>query len=163
MSRSCYSEDYGDEYPGQLDLFRANVQRSIRGKQGQARLRELRDALLSMPVKALYDDLWRSGDQVCALGAWAARFSPSVAVSNDADDHDIATALGDVGWPRLVVLEAVYLNDDREFEYVKAEGPPRWADSTGRCYGYPEDVRMSITPERRYTKVLEWATNQITR
>ncbi len=40
MSRSCYSDDYGDEFPGQLALFRANVDRSIASKAGQARLRD---------------------------------------------------------------------------------------------------------------------------
>ena len=73
MSRSCYSDDYGDEFPGQVDLFRANVRRSMRSKAGQARLVELRDALLALPVKELEAETFAAGTRetpkVCALGA----------------------------------------------------------------------------------------------
>lgn len=145
MSRSCYSDDYGDEFPGQINLYRANVQRSIASRAGQARLRELRDALLSLPTKELEAELFAGGTQdaprVCALGAWAlAKAGGDVAiardmVSNDADDHETYEALKSYGWPRLVVLEGVYVND---------EGP--WG---------------SETTTARYTRVLSWVESQL--
>lgn len=44
MSRSGYVDDY--EY---LELYRASVERAIRGKRGQAFLRELAKVLDSVP------------------------------------------------------------------------------------------------------------------
>jgi len=37
--RIGYSED--EDYPGQFELWQANCQRSLKGKKGQAALREL--------------------------------------------------------------------------------------------------------------------------
>lgn len=144
MSRTCYTDDYG-EFPGQMELFRANVQRSMRSRAGQARLRELRDALLALPVKALQAEIFavgpRESPDVCALGAWAlAKSNGEVAaaaamVPRDADDHDTYDALKAFGWPRLVVLEAIYMNDE------------------GAC--------GSETPEQRYSRVLAWVESEL--
>ena len=119
MSRSCYSDDYGDDFPGQLELYRANVRRSIRSRKGQARLLELRDALLAMPVKELHQDVFVTGSEdapkVCALGAWALGkgfTEASKMVVSNPDDSEIAAAMETHGWPRLVVMDAVYFNDD---------------------------------------------------
>lgn len=146
MSRSCYGDDYGDEFPGQMDLFRANVRRSIRSRAGQARLRELRDALLALPNKELEADTFADGTpeapRVCALGAWAlAKANGDVAaakamVPTDADDHDTYDALKPHGWPRLVVLDAVWMNDD------------------GGVY-------RSETPAQRYARVLAWVEREL--
>jgi hypothetical protein len=145
MSRSCYSDDYGDEFPGQLELYRANVQRSIRSKAGQARLRELRDALLALPVKELEADTFAGGSpetpRVCALGAWALAKAGDVEaagdmVPTDADDHDTYDALKAHGWPKLVVLEAIYQNDD------------------GHVYRHE-------TPALRYARVLAWVEREL--
>lgn len=145
MSRSCYSDEFGDEFPGQLELYRANVARSIRSKAGQARLRELRDALLALPVKALeantFADGTRDAPNVCALGAWALKKcdgDPQAAkqmVPREADDWDTFNAIKAHGWPRLVVLEAIYQNDEATYRVV--------------------------TPEQRYAHVLAWVESQI--
>ena len=146
MSRSSYSDEFGEDFPGQLDLFRANVRRSIRGKAGQARLRELRDALLGLPIRSLEAGTFAGGTpeapKVCALGAWALNKQggdPGAANSMlgvvDADDHETAVALSKHGWPRLVVLEAVYTNDDGNY---------------GR-----------ETPEQRYARVMAWVEGEI--
>lgn len=37
MSRSSYSDDFGEDFPNQLELYRANVARSMRGRAGQER------------------------------------------------------------------------------------------------------------------------------
>lgn len=146
MSRSCYVEGYGDDFPGQLDLFRANVRRSIQSKAGQARLRELRDALLALPVKELAADVFASGTsespQVCGLGAWALMKSggdvatASAMVPAQSDDYETYDRLKDHGWPRLVVLDAVYMNDDG--------GESR-----------------SVTPAQRYARVLAWVEREL--
>src|SRR5262245_24820936 len=110
MSRSCYSDDYGDEFPGQLELYRANVRRSIRSKAGQARLRELREALLALTVKELEAEIFAEGTneqpRVCALGAWALAKTGDVTaahdlVPRDAYDDETFDVLKPHGWPKL--------------------------------------------------------------
>lgn len=144
MSRSCYSDDYGDDFPGQLNLYRANVRRSIRSKAGQARLRELRDALLALPVKELEAEIFAEetakGPRVCALGAWALMKTGDVQaahdmVPRDADDMETFDALQEHGWPKLVVFEAIYQNDEGRY-YVQ-------------------------TPAQRYDYMLKWVEEQL--
>ena len=145
MSRSNYSDDFGDDFPGQMEFYRANVRRSIASKAGQARLRELRDALRALPVKALEAGIFAAGGReapmVCALGAWALDraggdpFKAAAAVPYGADDDETAVALEPSGWPRLVVLETVWVNDEGSY---RAE-----------------------TPEQRYVRVLAWVESQI--
>jgi hypothetical protein len=128
-----------------MELYRANVERSLRGKAGQARLRELREALLALPVKALEAEIFAEGERdapkVCALGAWALAKQggdPTAAramVPPFGDDHVTAQYLKRHGWPKLVVWEAIYQND---------EGSSRVQ-----------------TPEQRYQFVLAWVEEQI--
>lgn len=67
MSRVGYSED--EDYPGQFALYRANLERSLAGRRGQAALRDLEAALLELPEKRLiYGHVVKDGD-VCANGA----------------------------------------------------------------------------------------------
>lgn len=168
MSRSSYSDDFGEDFPGQLELFRANVERSMRGKAGQARLRELREALLALPVKALHDGIFAEGTRerpvVCALGAWAlqqvggdpAKAAPLAGPSPE-EDEATAGALGAHGWPRLVVLDTIFKNDDTRYVYETFEGPPqRW-----HTYDWPMRRGRRETPAERYTRVLAWVESQI--
>jgi hypothetical protein len=144
MSRSNYTDDYGDDFPGQLALYRANVKRSMRSRAGQARLRELRDALLALPVKALeyetFVDPFATEPHVCALGAWALAktgnaIEAAKLVGEGADDDVTAEALGPLGWPHLVVRDIIYLNDEASYNVE--------------------------TPAQRYTRMLGWVSSQI--
>ena len=163
MSRSSYSDDYGDDYPGQLELYRANVARSIRGKKGQARLRELHAALLAMPVKELHADTFVSpAGQACALGVWALAqhggdIKAAQLVREDADDEDIEAALP--SWPRLVVKDLIYRNDDvadGRHTTVDVEGPRPHEWSSNGPYAYVE-----MTPHLRYVEVLRWVEGHL--
>ena len=70
MTRISYSEE--EDYEGQFALFRANLNRSLAGKKGQAALRDLEAALLALPEKRLVGyHLVKDGD-VCATGALVA-------------------------------------------------------------------------------------------
>lgn len=73
MSRSGYSDDawdYDDGAMWRMIRWRGQVASAIRGKRGQAFLRELRDALDAMPEKRLiYGKLTDGCGGVCALGA----------------------------------------------------------------------------------------------
>lgn len=166
MSRSSYTDDYGDEYPGQLELYRANVARSMRGKRGQARLRELRDALVALPVKELHEDLFAEGTpqqpRVCALGAWATAKTgdPQAAAEMlrfpvDGNDEDTSEDLEKHGWPRLVVLDTIYQNDRDFYVYETYEWPvQRWQH-------FPIQRARPETPAERYRRVLSWVEEQI--
>ncbi len=165
MSRSSYSDDFGDDFPGEINLFRANVHRSMRSKAGQARLRELRDALLALPVKELHQSIFAEGTidapKVCALGAWALAKagSPDAAramVPVDADDYDTYDGLKAHGWPRLVVLDAVFENDDERLVYETVEGPERHQWSS-----FPVQYSRPETPAERYQRVLKWVEDRI--
>lgn len=69
MSRfdDCYDEDF----PNQAALYHANTERALKGKRGQAFLKELEAALLMLPEKVLIEgSICREG-AVCANGALA--------------------------------------------------------------------------------------------
>jgi hypothetical protein len=165
VSRSCYSDDYGDDFPGQLELYRANVARSIAGARGQARLRELRDALLAMPEKKLAAALFAPpSGEACALGAWAKRHVQDAdAVAHfDGDDNDTAELLKGYGWPRLVVMDLVYENDRDRYVYEHHEGPHRLASAYSYKSEWPVLRARPETDEERYQRVLAWVTEHIT-
>jgi len=70
MSRSGYSEDYdGTEWD--LIRWRGAVTSAIRGRRGQAFLRELLAALDALPEKRLVPNVFEQEGEVCALGAVA--------------------------------------------------------------------------------------------
>lgn len=66
MSRSGYSDDYDGP---ELNLWRGSVERAIRGKRGQAFLRELIAALDALPTKRLIHGGLEIDGEFCALGA----------------------------------------------------------------------------------------------
>jgi hypothetical protein len=126
MSRSGYSEEC--EY---LEIYRANVERAIKGKRGQAFLKEMAKALDEMPEKKLIkNDLITESGMVCAIGAvFKARGLDLEGVDPD-DPESVAQA---VGISRSLAAEIEYVNDDR---YL--------------CSGRDE------TLEERWTRMREW-------
>lgn len=171
MSRSSYSDDYGDDFPGQLGLYRANVWRSMRGKAGQKVLREMRDALLALPVKELHAEVFAEGTpekpKVCALGAWATAKtgSPAAATALLRDpeyDNETAEDLAKHGWPRLVVLDTIYINDASRSTEHKVCGPLARHESY-RYYhqSWPAVYYEPETPAERYARVLGWVNEHI--
>ena len=70
MGRITYSED--DDFNNQGLMWMANQERSIKGRKGQAALRELEAALLALPEKRLISgELENAVGEVCAVGALA--------------------------------------------------------------------------------------------
>jgi hypothetical protein len=116
MSRSGYSDDC--EY---LELYRWNVDRTIRGKVGQAFLKELAAAMDAMPVKELIaHELVAESGACCAIG--------SVCKARGIDTSDIFADCPDsvgkaVGISRLLAAEIEFMND----EWSPGESPEeRW-------------------------------------
>ena len=160
MSRSGLSEDDGDD-PLAFGRFRAAVGSAIRGKRGQAFLREALAALDAMPDKRLIaGDLVVTGEQCpygeadlivgadelcdtkgqpypmgacCLLGAVALARKMDV---SDLDPEDIDSVAPRFGLADAMTREIVYWND---------EG------------GWRE------TPEERWTRMRAWVAEQIKR
>lgn len=117
MGRSGLYEDDGDD-PLAHGRWRGAVTSAIRGKLGQAFLRELADALDAMPEKWLVAGELQSADGCnCTLGVIASKRGLDVA-SMDIDDYDaIADSLG---VNAKIAQEIMWENDETfsDWEYV---------------------------------------------
>lgn len=108
MSRSAYVDDYdGDLW--QHIRWRGQVASALRGKRGQAFLRELIEALDAMPAKVLIANALRRGAYVCAIGAVGAKRGVDMS-QLDPDDYG---RLADVfGIAHQMVQEIEWMNDE---------------------------------------------------
>jgi len=107
MSRSGYSEDLDN---WDLIRWRGAVTSAIRGKRGQAMLRELLAALDAMPVKELIvDDLVDADGSYCTLGVLGAARGLDLQSIDPDDPRGVAAAFG---IPRSLAAEIEYENDD---------------------------------------------------
>lgn len=67
-----FSGDYDEQFPGQGELWEANLRRALSGKRGQAALRDLETALLEMQEKKIIrGKLANRQGQVCTVGLLA--------------------------------------------------------------------------------------------
>jgi len=108
MSRSGYVDDYED--PGALNRWRANVERTLRGKRGQTFLRDLAASLDAMPVKELISgELVESDGSMCAIGTVAASRGIDL---NTLDPSDWDAVAGAFRISSVMAREIVYENDE---------------------------------------------------
>lgn len=112
MSRSGYIDDVdSQEAQWALIRWRGAVAASIRGRRGQALLRELRDALDAMPNKTLIADDLVSGDgDYCALGVLGAK--RGLQKMNEIDPDDSDRVAGMFGIANALAREIVFENDE---------------------------------------------------
>lgn len=159
MSRSGYSDDYGDDDPLAMGRWRGAVNSAIRGKRGQAALREILAALDAMPSKWLAaESLVTEEGEFCTLGVLGAKRGIPLETLDPEDPEAVAEAFGIA--PALV-REIVYLNDEHvdEYEWVEVEGPPN------RFYGRHQPsarVHIKDAGERRWKYMRGWVASQIT-
>lgn len=136
MSRSGYS-DGGEN----IAMWRGQVASAIRGKRGQAFLRELLAALDAMPEKRLIqNDLQRPDGNVCALGTVG--LSRGLAMGS-LDPYDYDTLAGEFGIAHQLIQEIEYINDEA------------WEKIPGSVGHY------QITPETRWSVVRAWVGENI--
>jgi hypothetical protein len=162
MSRSGYSDDGPDSQEEQWAhiRFRGALASAIRGKRGQAMLRELATALDAMPEKALAaESLVTAAGDFCTLGVLGQARGVNMAPIDPEDWGAVAQAFGIA--PALV-REIVYENDESldEFEYVNVEicGPMRGWDRHEKSVRVPaKRVR-----ERRWRYMRDWVAKHIT-
>lgn len=130
MSRSGYSNEFGDDFNNQMELYRNTVHQAIKGKRGQAFLHELLEALDALPEKRLISEsLVTSEGECCALGAIYLKRG----ISCKERDADADMAAKELGIAHCLAAEIVYQND---------EG----------LYG------RDITPEKRWEYIHAWVT-----
>lgn len=157
MSRSGYSDDYDEDGTG--GLWRGAVERAIRGKRGQAMLRELAAALDAMPEKALAaDSLVTADGEFCTLGALGHARGIDMKPLDPEDWNAVAKAF-DIA--PAMVREIVYENDESIDPYVWADveicGPMRPCQRHKRrvC------VNRERTAERRWEHMRKWVAQNI--
>ena len=112
MSRSGYCEDsWGDDEGDnwRMIMFRGQVASAIRGKRGQAFLKELIVALEAMPEKRLIAEELIDNGEVCALGC-VGRARGMDLEKLDPENHEgLATAFGIA---QRLITEIEYENDE---------------------------------------------------
>jgi hypothetical protein len=143
MSRSGYTEDVEDPWP--LIRWRGQVASAIRGKRGQAFLRELVEALDALPEKKLIAHEFvvyapsfvpptlskHVVPGVCAIGSVGLKRGVDL-LAVDPDNYDRIAAI--FGIAHQLVQEIEYINDE------------------ALCYA---------TPEQRWQKIRDWAVQQL--
>jgi len=167
MSRSGYSDEIDDNW-GHI-MWRGRVASSIRGKRGQAMLRELLGALDAMPDKRLYPNSFATeSGEYCTLGVLGAARGTKMDDLGDAEDGcDERLVAERFGVAAPLVQEIMWLNDrwvtDYKFVDVEICGPMR--------LGYPDYGRHQKTiymqddaaPYRRWKIMREWVDQQLKR
>jgi hypothetical protein len=162
MSRSGYTDE--DEN-GTLGLWRGAVERSIKGKRGQAALIELAKAMDAMPVKMLAaESLVTADGEFCTLGVLGqARGIDMMPI--DPENWDAVAKAFNIA--PAMVREIVYENDEgiHGYDWVDIEivGPVRpWYPEFGR---HSRSVRVDIPAEKlgamRWTRMRAWVGQQI--
>jgi hypothetical protein len=167
MSRSGYSDAI--DYNWGHIMWRGRVASSIRGKRGQAMLRELLGALDAMPDKKLYPNSFATeSGEYCTLGVLgAARGTKMDDLGNEDSGCDEKLVAERFGVAAPLVQEIMWLNDEwignGDYKYVEVEicGPMR--------RGYPDYGRHQKTicihddraPYRRWKIMRDWVEQQL--
>jgi hypothetical protein len=159
MSRSGYCDDYGDDDPLALGRYRAQVRSAIRGKRGQALLRELLAALDAMPVKELVAGELEADGQFCALGVVGQARGLNLA---NIDTYDVETMAPKFNIAEQLAREIMWVNDDHvdDWRWVEVEicGPiPRWDYVHRRTVRVPNEHAGA----QRWQTVRDWVASNI--
>lgn len=135
MSRSGYSDDCDDIL--QLGRWRGRVASAIRGKRGQAFLKELAAAMDAMPEKRLIaNELVTESGEMCTLGVVCKARGLDV-TGVDLEDTEAVGNL--VGIASCMAAEIEHENDEH-------------FDWTGK----------TETPEERWTRMRKWVATHLT-
>ena len=132
MSRSGYVDDFDNEW--QLIRWRGAVASAIRGKRGQAFLREMLAALDAIPTKQLLSHELDTLQGCCALGAVGRQRHMEMS-RIDPEDRD--TVAGAFAIPFSLACEIMYEND---------EGGGYWRNET---------------PKQRWVRVRRWVESKL--
>ncbi|QNB14547.1 hypothetical protein G5S35_17735 [Paraburkholderia tropica] len=161
MSRSGYTDEDDDNTGG---LWRGAVMTAIRGKRGQAALKELAAAMDAMPNKTLgAESLVTADGQFCTLGVLGKARGIDMAPL-DPDDWEAVAAAFNIA--PAMAREIVYENDEglRTYDWVDVVicGPMR----RNRYYERHErtvrvDIPESILGPQRWQRMRKWVERNI--
>lgn len=107
MSRSGYSEDCEQDWD--WIRWRGMVASTIRGKRGQAFLKEMLDAMDALPERKLTKDALEADGAVCAIGAVGKVRGVDMSGIDPEDYERIAATFG-ISTP--LAQEIMWMNDD---------------------------------------------------
>lgn len=130
MGRSGYSDDL-DAWD--LIRWRGAVASAIRGKRGQAFLREMRQALDVLPEKRLVQSVLVSDEGCCAMGA-VAKLREADTTNVDPFERDEVADF--FGIAEALAAEIAFENDD-------------------------DPYRDGVTPEQRWQRMRMWVDARI--
>lgn len=119
MSRSGYSED-GDNWA--MIRWRGAVNAAIKGKRGQAFLRELIAALDAMPEKKLIAHELEEAGEFCALGAVGKCRGMDVKSIDPENSEMVAKSFG---ISEALTREIFFMNDEASYRIETPES--RWS------------------------------------
>lgn len=135
------------------DLWLHNIRAAIKGKRGQAILRDLREALLSLPEKRLIEGAIcnapseaaaRPVAEFCAVGALA--FYRGVKSGKAPAD----------------VIESLPQGEQDDWTTIRLGRSLGMSDTLAWDLAYKNDETFAdLTPEQRYEKYLAWVESQI--
>lgn len=155
MSRnSCTDEWDGDDVLA-YGRQRGAISSAIRGRRGQAFLRELLAALDAMPVKELVEQELDADGRYCALGAVGKARGTDLAALNPENQEQVADVMGIA---RALAGEITWVNDMHTPTdmWLDFDGPPeRWRSPPGDFVPDPE------APAKRWQTVREWVVSQL--
>lgn len=122
MSRSGYSDDCDD--PLALGRWRGQVASALRGRRGQAMLRELAVSLDSMPDKRLIAHELKANGEFCTLGVLGAARGIDLERLEPEDYERVAAVFGIAPcMAQEIVWENDECFDDHEWVSVEICGP----------------------------------------
>jgi hypothetical protein len=121
VSRSGYNDD-GTEWD--LIKWRGAVASAVRGKRGQAFLREMLVALDAIPTKQLIDRNLETLNGVCAIGAVGRRRSLNLSKIDPDDRESVA---GEFGIAPALAAEIMYENDEAGAYWRHETREERWS------------------------------------
>lgn len=162
MSRHGYVDDGDFDDNLALGRWKGAVSRSIRGKRGQAFLRELLNALDAMPVKELVSGELEADGCYCALGVVGAARGKDLSRIDTEDWEQLAR---EFGVSESLAREIMWNNDEGIVDELRVEveicGPvrphyPDWGQRT-KTYWLPDPS----APARRWRNVRRWVASQI--
>jgi hypothetical protein len=136
MGRSGYSDDSD----GDANLYRANVDRAIEGRRGQAFLKEMLAAMDALPEKRLLSEVMQNSGEVCAIGSVGrARGTDMTKLDpENYEEWDFAGAVAQTfGIATPMAAEIMHINDIGIWHLEKE------------------------TPEQRFMRVRQWIVDNI--
>ena len=163
MNRSNYSDDC-DGWA--LIRWRGAVNAAIRGKRGQALLREMLKALDAMPKKELYPGNFKTPEgEFCALGVLGNAKGIRLDDLGDESDCEPEFVGQRFGIAKALAAEIMYLNDestsDRKWIDVEICGPMREHYPDWGVHKRTVSIHDKSAPQKRWAYVRQWVARKV--